>query len=163
MPDSKQSIILGAVVAALLSTSYLGFINCLCCAGMIIAGLLTVWHYTSNNSLTVPPGKGAVMGMTAVAIGSFIAIFLNFILIQMGIRADVAIMRAIVEIVGDNIPPDQLDQMQEQIETPATFGKHFLNGLIGVVVSAIFGAVGGAIGASVFKKGPKPGEEGTIV
>ena len=163
MPDSKQSIILGAVVAALLSTSYLSFINCLCCAGMIIAGLLTVWHYTSNNDLTVAPGKGAVMGLTAAAIGSFVAIFLNYVLIMMGIRADAAIMEFIVGLAGDNMPPDQLDEMRKQIETPATFGKHFLNGLIGVVVGGIFGAIGGAIGASVFKKGPKPGEEGAIV
>ncbi|MEX0746709.1 MAG: hypothetical protein WD275_01835, partial [Rhodothermales bacterium] len=83
MPDKKQSIVLGAVVAALLSTSYLGFINCLCCAGMIIAGALTVWHYASTNEMTIPAGQGAVMGLIAAIIGSFVAIFLNFILIKM--------------------------------------------------------------------------------
>ena len=96
MPDKKQSLILGAVVAALLSTSYLSFINCLCCAGMIIAGALTVWHYTSTNDLTIPAGQGAVMGLTAAAVGAFAAIFMNFVLIKMGIRADRAITEAII-------------------------------------------------------------------
>jgi hypothetical protein len=129
---------------------------------MILAGALTVWHYTSTNELTIPAGKGALMGLTAAALGAFAAIFLNFLLIKMGIRADRAIVEAIISMFGDNLPPDQVDTMQDELDQPVRFGKHFLNGLIGVVVGAIFGAIGGVIGAAMFKRGPVASEGGTV-
>lgn len=153
MPSQKQSIILGVAVATILSTSYLSFINFLCCAGMIAAGMVTVWHYTSTHNLTIPAGRGAVMGLIAAGIGSFLAIFLNFALIKLGIRADLAISQFVIDTFGENMPPEALDDMREQMDKPVTFAGYFVNGLIGLVVSAIFGAIGGAIGASVFKKG----------
>lgn len=153
MPDQKQSILLGAAVAAVLSTSYLGLINCFCCAGVVIAGIVTVWHYTDTNQVTVPAGRGAMMGLSAAAIGSFVAVLLNFVLIKMGVRADLMIQQMIIDNFGDMMPPEQIDQMRDQMERPITFLSHFLSGLVGVLVSAIFGAVGGAIGASIFKKG----------
>jgi hypothetical protein len=159
MPDQKQSILLGAAVAAVLSTSYLGLINCLCCAGVVIAGILTVWHYTDTNQVTVPAGRGAMMGLAAAALGAFVAIFLNFVLIKMGVRADLMIQQLIIDRFGDAIPPEQVDQMRDQMERPVTFVSHLLSGLIGVLVSAIFGAVGGAIGASIFKKGSEPADD----
>ena len=58
MPDKQQSIILGGIVAGILSTSYLGFLNLLCCMGIIIGALVAVWHYTDTHELTIPSGTG---------------------------------------------------------------------------------------------------------
>ena len=168
MPDQKQSILLGALVTALLSTSYLGFINCLCCAGVIIGALVTVWHYTSTNQLTIPAGKGAVMGLIAAIIGSIIALFLNYVLMQMGLGTSEIVMSFIIENFGENMPPEQLEELREQMRTGQTIGAYLINGVIGVVVSAIFGAIGGAIGAAIFQKGeegsatPPPPATGTV-
>jgi len=153
MPDQKQSILLGALVTALLSTSYLGFINCLCCAGVIIGAMVTVWHYTGTYQLTIPAGKGAVMGLLAATIGAVIATFLNYFLMEMGLGSNEAILNFFIENFGENMPPEQLEQMREQMEQGQTLGAYLLNGVIGIVVSAIFGAIGGAIGASIFQKG----------
>jgi hypothetical protein len=153
MPDQKQSILLGALVTALLSTSYLGFINCLCCAGVIIGGLVTVWHYTGTYQITIPAGKGAVMGLLAAILGAVIATILNYFLAEMGLGANEAIMNFFIENFGENMPPEQLEQMREQMEQNQSLGAYLLNGLVGVLVSAIFGAIGGAIGAAIFQKG----------
>ncbi|MEM1125413.1 MAG: hypothetical protein AAGI71_02090 [Bacteroidota bacterium] len=153
MPNQTQSIVLGAAVVAILSTSYLGFINFLCCAGVIIGSMMAVWHYTSTHQLTLLAGRGALMGLIAAALGTFIAIFLNYALIQLGIRHDLAFTQWMLSSFGDSMPPDQYDQLVAQMEAPVTLMSQLTAGLVGVAVSAVFGAIGGAIGASAFKKG----------
>lgn len=153
MPDQKQSILLGALVTALLSTSYLGLINCLCCAGVIIGAMVTVWHYTGTYQRTIPAGKGAVMGVLAAVVGAVIATVLNYFLAEVGLGANEAVMSFFIENFGENMPPEQLDQMREQMEEGQTLGAFLLNSVIGIVVSAIFGALGGALGAAIFQKG----------
>jgi hypothetical protein len=153
MPDTKQSIILGALVTGILSTSYLGLINVLCCIGVIAGALVAVWHYTDMNELTIPTGKGAGMGAVAAVGGSAIAMILNLALIQFGIRHDLAVVEFMLNRFGDSLPPEQIEAMEAQLEAPFQLGAYFLNALLGFVISAAFGAIGGAIGAKVFKKG----------
>ena len=153
MSPKGQSIFIGGIVVAVLSTSYLGLINLLCCAGVIIGAMAAVWHYTSENELTIPAGEGAVMGLSAAALGVVLATIINFILIKMGIRHDLMISEFILGQFGGSMPPEQVEAMEEQMTQPVTIGAYLVNGLIGIVVSVIFGAIGGAIGAAVFKKG----------
>lgn len=153
MSDKLQSILIGGAVVAVLSTSYLGFINCLCCAGVIVGAMTAVWHYANTNSLTIPSGEGAVIGMSAAVAGSVIAFFVNLILSSLGLGAEQAIQNFILNMFADSMDPDQLAQMEEQFEASSSFGARLMNGAIGVVIYAVFGAVGGVIGAAVFKKG----------
>ncbi|HMB91349.1 MAG TPA: hypothetical protein VKP65_10915 [Rhodothermales bacterium] len=163
MSPKGQSIFIGGIVVALLSTSYLGLINLFCCAGVIIGSMAAVWHYTSENELTVPAGEGAVMGLSAAALGVVIATIINFILIKMGIRHDLAMSGFIMEQFGGSMPPEQVEAMEEQMNQPVTVGAYLVNGLVGIVVSVIFGAIGGAIGAAIFKKGPDSADAETGV
>ena len=153
MPSKKQSIILGGLVAGLLSTSYLGLINLLCCAGVIIGALVAVWHYTDANELTISAGQGAVLGLLAALVGWAISLVLNYILINAGIRHDQAISQFIIDKIGDSLPPESYDQMVEQMEKQITLAGYLASALWGVLASSLFGAVGGAIGAVIFKKG----------
>lgn len=158
MPDTKQSILLGALVSGILGTSYLSLINLLCCLGVIVGALVAVWHYTETNELTIPTGKGAGLGALAAIGGAVIALVLNLILIQMGIRHDLAFAEFMLNRLGDQMPPEQLEGLEAQLEAPFQIGPYLLNGLLGLAISAAFGAIGGSIGAKVFKKG---GEEPT--
>jgi len=153
MSDKTQSILIGGAVVAVLSTSYIGFINCLCCAGVIIGAMTAVWHYTNTNSLTIPAGEGAVIGLLAALMGAVLAMLVNYILISLGIRSDQVIVEFILNRFGDQMPIEQVEAMEDQLDASLNFGSYLTNGLIGMVVSTIFGAIGGAIGASVFKKG----------
>lgn len=153
MPDSKQSILLGALVTGLLSTSYLSYINVLCCLGVIAGALVAVWHYTDTNELTIPTGKGAGLGSLAAIGGTVIAVVLNLVLLQMGIRHDLAMVEFMVNSLGDAMPPEQLEEMERQLEAPFEVGTYLLNAIFGIALLAAFGAIGGSIGAKVFKKG----------
>lgn len=153
MPDTKQSIILGALVSGILGTSYLSLINLLCCLGVIAGALVAVWHYTETNELTIPTGKGAGMGAMAAIGGGVISVVLNLVLIQVGIRHDLAMVEFILNRFGDGMPPEQAEALEAQLEAPFMLGAYFLNALLGLGISAAFGAIGGSIGAKVFKKG----------
>lgn len=163
MPDQKQSILLGSAICALLSTSYLGFVNMCCCAGIIAGAMVTVWHYTNTHSVTIAPGKGAVMGVLVAVIGGIIATVLNLLLDAIGLGMQEAIQGALLDFYREQMPPEQFEQMEEQMTAQQSVGVQLLYGLLGVVVYAIFGAIGGAIGASIFKKGDETsGMTGTV-
>ena len=153
MPDTKQSIILGALVSGILGTSYLGYINLLCCLGVIVGALVAVWHYTDTNEITIPTGKGAGLGAMAALGGALIALVLNFVLIQAGIRHDLAGVEFMINNLGDSMAPEQLEAMEMQLEAPFQLGPYLLNGIFGFAISAAFGAIGGSLGAKLFKKG----------
>lgn len=153
MPDKKQSILLGSAVAAILSTSYLGIINCLCCAGIIAGAMVSVWHYTTNNSLTISSGSGASMGAIVGIIGIVVSAILNLILIEMGVRSDQAVTNFIINQFGDSMPQEALDQMIEQANADVTIGSYLKNAWLGFVIGPIFGAIGGVIGSNMFKHG----------
>lgn len=144
---------LGSAVVAVLSTSYLGLINCLCCAGVIIGAMVAVWHYTNTNELTIPTGEGAVMGLIAAVVGTVVAFVLNMILTSMGLGLEAAIQEFVLDRFGDQMSPEQLADMEEQFEASSSLGARLVNGVIGLAVSSVFGAIGGALGASLFKKG----------
>jgi len=159
MPSKQQSIILGGLVAGLLSTSYLGMINFLCCAGVIVGALVAVWHYTDTYELTIKAGQGAVLGLLAALVGWAIALILNFVLIKAGIRSDQIITQFFLDRFGDSMPPEQYDTLVDQMESPITLAGYLGNSLWGLI-SLAFGAAGGAIGAVIFKKGgDEPSED----
>jgi hypothetical protein len=153
MPDKRQSIILGTALVTLLSTSYLGLINLLCCAGVWIGALVTVWHYTSNNELTLAGGQGAVLGLTVGILGAALAAVLNYVLMRMGVRPDLVLGQAILDMFADGMPDAQYDEARERLMQDPTIGSLLINSAVSLALSAGIGAIGGAIGASVFKKG----------
>ncbi len=154
MSDKQQSILIGAVVSLVLSTSYLSLINCLCCAGAIIGGLVAVWHYTDTHRLTIETGQGAIMGCLAAAAGFFASIFVNYFLIVLGMDGgNELVSDFMMQNFSGTMTPEQLDQFEAAGEQDPSFLGSFFLGLIGVAFFAAFGAIGGAIGAAVFKKG----------
>ncbi|GMQ82555.1 MAG: hypothetical protein BMS9Abin05_2009 [Rhodothermia bacterium] len=153
MPSKQQSIILGGLVAGLLSTSYLGLINMLLCAGVIIGALVSVWHYTDTNELTIKAGQGAVIGLLAALVGWAVSLVLNYILIKAGVRSDLVFSQFILDRFGDSLPEESVDQILEQMKAEVTLAKYLTSALWGVFFSVVFGAIGGSIGAVLFKKG----------
>lgn len=161
MPSKLQSILLGAVVYAVVSVvlavigqaaglgnvggAVLLLFSCL--IGLAL-GAMPVWHYTSTHQLTVPAGTGAGMGAGALAIGVIIAAILQFALVAAGVMTDPQ------ELMMDQWEAQGMTQ--EQIEMAQTFSNPLISTAIGLVIGAVIGAVGGAIGASIFKRGADP-------
>ena len=153
MPDKQQSIILGGIVAGILSTSSLGFLNFLCCMGIIIGALVAVWHYTDTHELTIPSGTGATIGVMVGIVAVVISFVLNLILIKAGINHETAVNEFILNTWGDSMPPEQIEGIESQMNAEKGIVEYVLGIGIGLVFSSVFGAIGGGIGAKMFKKG----------
>ncbi len=154
MPDTKQSILLGALVTGILGTSYLGLITTLmCCMNVIAGALVAIWHYTETNELTISGGKAAGMGALVAVGGSVIASVLTLILMTAGIRHDVVMAEFMLNNLGDQLPPESIQGLEDQVEAAIQLGPFFFNVLVSTAVSSAFGAGAGAIGAKMFKKG----------
>ncbi|MFV1981638.1 MAG: hypothetical protein ACC655_10825, partial [Rhodothermia bacterium] len=78
MTGKFQSILLGALVSGILGAAYhviqfnyqsqiMGVVACLLLP--TLGALIATWHYTTTNSLTIPSGGGAVIGLSASILG----------------------------------------------------------------------------------------------
>lgn len=152
MPNRTQSVLIGGLVAGILSTSVLGVINILCCAGVIIGAVVGVWHYTEENQLTIPSGQGALIGALCGVVGAIIAGVLNQVLVAIGLDFATAMQETMMQNFG--MSADQVEQMRQMQEAQQGGVLWVILGtLFNTVLFAVFGAIGGAIGASVFQKG----------
>jgi len=163
MTPRQQSILIGAVVTGVLSTSYLGFINALCCLGVILGGLVAVQQFTSRTGKSIESGDGAVLGALAGAGGAIIGAILDRALRPFGLDArsiQQDMMQGMMQgMEGQQGVPPMLEQFQG-----GGGGGGVLLLLFSIVFSAIlygiFGAIGGAIGAALFGEEDGNGGEG---
>jgi hypothetical protein len=156
MTPRQQSILIGAVVTGILSTSYLGFINAFCCLGVIIGGLVAVQQYTSRIGSSIESGDGAIIGALAGVGGALIGAVLDRSLRPFGLDSQ-TISQDMVQGMMQGMEGQQgMPPMMEQFQGGGGGGPMML--LFGIVFNAIlygiFGSIGGAIGAAIF------GEEG---
>lgn len=152
MPNRTQSVLIGGLVVGILSTSVLGLINILCCAGVIIGAVVGVWHYTEEHQLTIPSGQGALIGALCGVVGAIIAGVLNQILVAIGLDVTAALQESMMQNLG--MSADQLEQVRQMQQGQQGGVLWIILGLLfNMVLFAVFGAIGGAIGASAFQKG----------
>lgn len=152
MTPKTTSILIGGAVGAVLGTLFslvpgLSYCSCL---GLIAAGLITVWHYTNKNALTIPAGQGVSMGAQAGLVSFLIGTV--FLLIMWLFQGMPSLSDYFMEQARKNpqVTPEQMDQMGQFFDNPL-FLLIFV--VIAVMVYVISGLIGGAIGAAVFKKG----------
>lgn len=152
MPSRTQSILIGGLVVGVLSTSVIGLINLLCCAGVIIGAMVGVWHYTETYQITIESGQGALIGALAGVVGAIVAGLLNQLLMVIGLDymgGMREMMQQFSQMQGDTGMTDEQMRMMQQ----GSWLVMLLGVAFNIVLYGLFGAVGGAIGASVFQKG----------
>jgi len=162
MTPRQQSILIGAIVTGILSTSYLAFINVICCLGVIAGGAVATQQYTSRTGAAVESGDGAVLGALAGAGGAILSAFLDRALRPLGLDAQ-SIQQSVMQNLSQDMQGQQMPPMMEQFQGDGSGGGAMIL-LLGVVfnavVFAIFGAVGGAIGAAIFGDEAQGGDVG---
>jgi hypothetical protein len=161
MTGKWTSILIGALAATLallVSTAISDPTNpmsnigssVVCCLGVIAAGLVAVWHYTSTKGVTITGGEGAGMGAAAGAISAIFVGLLSYALIAAGILPDPEV---VMQEMLESMPEDQ----RAMAERFGGAGTGPLGWLINALIYAVIGTIGGAIGAAIFKKGgPEP-------
>lgn len=137
----------GAVVTTLVSNlPFVGFVNCLLCAGFWGSAIFAVWLYQRlSGPVTIQQGLriGALTGLLAGVLG----FALSF--------AGVAGLQGLMNDTEGLVPPDALQGAQQ---VPA-WGAAIFN-LVGVVFNVAFGALGGWLGAKILNRSRKTTGEG---
>ena len=146
-PDKLLPAVIGGVIMGLLSSiPVLNFINCLCCAGIILGGFFAVFFYNKNlvdQELTY--SDGALLGILAGVFGLIISSILN-VIIGNGVEQ---ILEQIMQY-ADDIPPEAQDIILALQENS---GKLFIvNIAMGLVIDILFGLLGGILGVAVLGK-----------
>lgn len=163
MPSKNASILLGAAVYTVASL-IVGFIavnggqsgqylsGALCCLFALLGPAITVWHYTSTNGVTIPPGTGAGLGAITIAAGYAVNYGITKLLQVANVYPSDAEMleRQRGQLVAQGLEPEAIDQAMQMGE----MSSGIVGGLVTLVVLSVIGAIAGAIAASVFKKGP---------
>lgn len=155
MTPRQQSILIGAVITAILSTSYLAFINVLCCLGVVVGGAVATQQYVSRTGGPIEAGDGAVIGALAGMAGSILSAILDWLLRPLELD-----MQSVIEPLrqqmmqnsagGPGMSPEMMEQFQGEGGMFTALG--ILSLVINLIIFAIFGALGGAVGAAIFGK-----------
>jgi hypothetical protein len=149
----------GVIIGVISGIPFLNFINCLCCAGVLLGGFLAVFFYKSELSEQTPltTGDALSVGVLAGVFGAMISTLISALLIYtVGNLAGEA-MYDLVEGLYDKM--GVLEQMSadqlEQLETMKASELSLVSILSAFIIYPLFGLLGGLIGYAVYK--PKPG------
>ena len=173
MPSKKQSVLVGGLIAAVIGTGVaitqhlsgaggpanqnpvLGMIfGLLGCVVMLTSGVIAVWHYTSENELTLRPKQGVGIGTLAGLVYAAAALALGWLLVLFNVLPSPEETMEVMRNSGAFDTPGA-EQGLAFAEIMITWGWAVGTLLLGVIM----GLVGGAIGAAIFKHGPDPESE----
>lgn len=148
-PDKlKPALMAGAVIGLISSIPVISLVNCFCCAGVILGGVLAVNLYRKElpgSELTAT--DGVMLGWMAGASGALFGTVLTS-MITGGVKHQIS---KILEYSAE-LPPE-LEQALLRLQQ---MGSDMLFTILMLVVSliiySIFGIMGGLIGVSMQKK-----------
>ena len=142
----------GIVIGLISGIPFLSLINCLCCAGVLLGGFLSVFFYKKDLTPQMPPLEssdalqlGAIAGLIGAVVGNILSAIIFFALGNVMGEA----MMSVVEGFRDQMPPGTLEQMEEGMRRG---GLSPISIVISLIIDPLFGLLGGLIGYSVFKQ-----------
>jgi hypothetical protein len=153
-PSKLMPALYGGIIIGLLSgIPYVGLVNCLCCAGIMIGGFLAVFFYKKD----LPPDAPPLTNSDALALGALAGLFgaLFFNVIDAGFlytigNVSAEMMRSVYDKMGvlEKMPSEALEKLDNEIANPAL---SLTTVLTWFVIGPLFGLLGGLIGYAVFK------------
>jgi hypothetical protein len=154
-PAKTQPALLGGVAIGVLSAlPVINVANC-CCAWFLFGGALAAFLMQQNHPEPIQIGDGAVVGLLAGVIGSFVWVVASIpISLAMAPMQSRMAQRAL-ENASELAP--EFRRMLEAFGTAPAIGIGLVFGFfLMLVVSTIFGMFGGLFGALMFRKSPAP-------
>ncbi len=163
----RSSALAGVAIGVISAVPGLNLINCCCCAGVMIGGLLAVYFYKGEFIEGMPPLESSdalILGIMAGIVGAFtstiVSLLIHFLFGPLETRFARSLLEKIIEMLEENksLPPEALDRMKEEFESSfesSRGARGVLGGLIiTLIIYPIFAMIGGLLGYALFK--PKP-------
>jgi len=148
----------GVVTAATIGLPVLDFLNCFCCAGVILGGVLSVFFCTRD----LGPGVWSPTTSDAVQLGALSGVFgalLGSILKVLMLLSVGDVVRDLISSqLGqggflDALPPELIDSFEEMLydQEPLSVFNVFALLVVWLFVGPLFGVLGGVIGFALFR------------
>ena len=154
-PDKTLPALYGGIIMGVISAvPFLSIVNCLCCAGVMLGGLLAVMFYKNNFTPDTPSftsgdcmAVGALAGVFGAIVGTVLSTF--FLAMFGNVMGDFILQT--LQNMNLNIPEEALEGMEQGFKEAASLGQFFLSLCISLVIDPLFGLLGGLIGYSIYK------------
>lgn len=154
-PDMKIPALYGGLIIGLISSiPFVSFINCFCCAGVLLGGFLSVMFYKNNFTPDTPPftsGDCVLVGLLAGVVGAVISTFLSVIFTIIFGNLAMQFLLDLLRHSNIHLPANVLDQLETAMAEKMTIFHIVTNFFFAGFIYMIFGMLGGLIGYSVYK------------
>ncbi len=154
-PDMKIPALYGGVIIGLISSiPFVSFVNCFCCAGVLLGGFLSVMFYKNNFTPDTPPftsGDCLIVGLLAGIIGAVISTLLSLVFTLIFGNVAMEFLFNFLRNANIQLPPEVMDQMESALRERLSVVHIMTSFFFGGILYMIFGMLGGLIGFSVFK------------
>jgi len=135
----------GLVAAALNSIPILNFINCFCCAGIMLGGAVALIYYDRSFTVReyINPATAVTVGITAGLFGAFISLGIDYVIyINFG-HWELDFMYDILDAI-EEVPPaieEMLYELEQDLQAGFIWGSLLFRNLILMPLFCLIGAV----------------------
>lgn len=152
-PDRlKPALIAGAFIGLISSIPVISLINCFCCAGVIVGGVLAVNLYRKDlQDSELTSTDGVMLGWMAGASGALFSTVLTSMLTG-GVKRQIS---KILEYSAE-MPPELEEALLRLQQLGSDLFFTILVLVVSLIIYSVFGIIGGLIGVSIQKKRRTP-------
>jgi uncharacterized membrane protein len=151
----KPALIGGILLGVLSALPLINLFNCLCCAWVIVGGVVAAKLYVKDSPQPVSLGGGVLVGLITGIIGAIVSTLFSIPLRLMTNSAGMNIMGQLKRTMDQlpNVPPETR-QMIENLAARGDLGVAFFlfGAIFTLVLYSVVAMIGGAIGVAIFEK-----------
>lgn len=172
MPDKpnklRASVIAGVAIGAVWAIPGLNLINCCCCAGVILGGVLAMFLYQQEWVEGMQPlesSDAVILGIITGVVAAFTATILNLLIIaifgDIGAEFARSMMTKLINRLEESggMPPESIDQLRDEFERSLGQSRTVTGVLADLVtnliINPLFAMLGALIGYSLFRRKKK--------
>ena len=135
----------GLVTAIFNSIPILNFINCLCCAGIMLGGAVALIYFDRSYTIReyIPPATAVTLGITAGLFGAFMSLGIDYIIyINFG-HWEIEFLYDILDGM-EEVPPaleEMLYELEQELQAGFIWVSILLRNLILMPIFCLIGSV----------------------
>ncbi len=165
----RIAVISGVIIGVVAAIPGLSLINCCCCAGVWLGGVLAMYLYKQQFTEGMPPLESSdalMLGLMAGVVGAFTATLINgLILVTFGpVEAELvkSLAGKVLERMSEqgSVPSDMVETLKGQLDQSikdSTRMSNIFGGLfITLIVYPIFTILGALLGYAIFRPKTPP-------
>lgn len=145
----------GLFIGILSALPIIGWANCCCCLWIVTGGVLAAYLAGLNQTVSVTPGEGAIVGAAAGVVGAFVWIPLTLLMDALMAPLQQAVVGSILQNARD-LPPEAREVLEGFREPGAAVGRYVVGFIFMFFAGSVFGAIGGVVSAMFFRKDVPP-------